>query len=165
MFDPTRPVVATIHHLYADREGPCRSRYFRLVIHPDLDHMRAAAKRYDRKRFGPADSYDNAGGLWQPRPFASRYDRKTRRWIDTSSACAGVMRLARGHLDGEVIAHESTHAALHISRLHAWWLDTSQAPERVVIEDMATDEEPFAYLLGGIAGEVGNLVWRYEECG
>lgn len=160
--DPSRPVTAYVHHLFADREDPkCRGRYIRLVIYPNAADMAAAGNRYNRSR-GSTEDLTGIAGLFQPSPFRQRYDRKTRASIDTTTAFAGVMRLAAGHLTGEIITHESTHAALHVMRLHDW--AQPDGPGNADFGDGVTDhEENFAHLLGAMAGNVNDVVLRYLE--
>jgi len=162
LIDPSRPATCYIHHLFADSDDPtCRGRYIRLIIHPDEDDLRAAGIAYNKRRSNNQDLSD-AAGLFQPAQPRARYDRKTKAWIDTTTAFAGIMRLANGHLTGEVIAHESTHAALHVTRLHDW--SKPGANGDADFGDICDDrEEAFAYLLGGIAAEVNNTVLRYRE--
>ncbi|MBK6556279.1 MAG: hypothetical protein IPG16_03335 [Comamonadaceae bacterium] len=168
MFDPELPCRAYVRHVYADRDDPqCRGRYFLVVFHPDPDDMRRAAYRHDKSsayRTHRPGSVDDALGLWQPASARARYDRKQRMWVDTTPPFAGVMRFARGHLTPDVIAHESTHAALHITRLHDWSKDGHDGRADFG-DDCDLAEEAFAYLLGDIVQSVTALVeqlgaWR-----
>lgn len=155
--DPIRPATCYIHHLSADSDDPaCRGRYIRLIIHPDRDDLRAAGLAYNKRR-GTHQYLGDAVGLFQPTYFRRRYDRTTKAWVDTTTAFAGIMRLANGHLTSEVIAHESTHAALHVTRLHDWAKPGFDG--NADFGDCCDSrEEAFAYLLGGIAAEVNNAV-------
>jgi len=158
--DPSRPTTCYIHHLHAGDDPTCRGRYIRLVIHPNKHDLRAAGTAYNKRR-GCDQDLSNAVGLFQQAYFRARYDRKTKAWIDTTTAFAGIMRLANGHLDGEVIAHESTHAALQVTRLHDWAKPGSDG--NADFGDCCdAREEAFAYLLGGIAAEVNNAVLQYQ---
>lgn len=167
MLDPEQTVHCHISHLYADIFDPvCRSRYLRLTIHPTVDDLREHAVRHS-KRTGRADDHDSiaeAEGLWQPARFRSRYDRRTRTWIDTTPPFAGVMRLARPRLTAEVIAHESTHAALTITRLHDWSKDDHDGRADFG-EDCDDHEEAFAYLLGDIVRAVTEIVEQVASRG
>lgn len=162
MLDPTRPVTCYIHHLFADPDDPtCRGRYIRLIIHPTAVELSDSGTRYNHRHQSDQD-VNGSAGLFQPAPFRSRYDRKKRAWVDSTPPFAGIMRLANGHLTGEIIAHESTHAALHVTRLHDW-----TKPDHEGVADFGDGcddtEEAFAHLLGGIAGEVNDVVLRYLE--
>lgn len=159
--DPERTISAWVNRVYADRESPeCRRRYFGVTIHPDAAHLRTAAMRYERGVVGGPDSViTDAVGMWQPRPFTSRYDRSRKVWVDTTHACAGMMRLARGWLNAEIIAHESTHAALHIWRL--WYHQRDLADIPLPDHDDA-NEEAFAYLVGGVTAAVTGIVDDYQ---
>ena len=160
--DPERTVTAWVNRVYADRENPeCRRRYFGVTIHPNPEHLRAAAARYERDVVGGPDSAIlDAVGMWQPRPFSSRYDRKRKVWVDTTHACAGMMRLARGHLSAEIITHECTHAALHIWRL---WHHQRDLMDIEMPSLESGTEEPFAYLVGGLTAVVTGIVEDYQR--
>ena len=106
---------------------------------------------------GRTDGYPDALGLFQTTPMRSRYDRKAKAWVDTTTAFAGVIRLAQGHCSREVVAHESAHAALHITRLHDWAKPDGEGNANLGdICDPA--EESFCYLLGSLVQEVERLV-------
>ncbi len=159
--DPSRPATCYIHHLLADSDDPaCRGRYIRLIIHPNEDDLRAAGTAYNKRRGSDQDLRGSAG-LFQPTRFRSRYDRKAKAWVDTTTAFAGIMRLADGYLNSQVIAHESTHAALHVTRLHDWAKPGSDGNADFG-DGCDAREEAFAYLLGGIAHEVNNAVLQYQ---
>ena len=158
--DPSKPVIAYVHGIYADPTVE-RRRYLRLVIHPDTDDLVRAGNARNRK-IGSRQDLAGSAGLFQPSRLRSRYDRHLRRWIDTTGPFAGIMRLARGYLTGEVITHESAHAALHIWRMHDW-AQTDGAGE-VQLGDVCDEtEEHFAHLLSGIAGTVNDIVLQYLE--
>ena len=155
-------VQAVISSLYADPEDhACRSRYIRLAIYRTADDLRAAGNRHHRRR-AIDDDLTDCEGLFQPSPWRSRYNRRTRQWDDTTGAYAGAMRLTQTRLTPEVVAHESTHAALHIWRLHQWAQD-GRAPDADFGDSCGPTEEAFAYLLGGIASEVANIVHRVRS--
>lgn len=160
--DPDRLVTAYVRNLYADPADPsCRGRYFRVSIHPNRDELNAAADRYDAQHHSP-DGPGPAEGIFHSSPMRSRYNRNLKRWVDTSTAYVGMMRLARGYLTGEIIAHESAHAALHIWRLQEW----SKTADSTAVDlgDLCGPvEERFCYLLGGITASVNDIVLRYQE--
>jgi hypothetical protein len=162
LIDTSRPATCYVHHLFADQgDRTCRGRYIRLIIHPNADSLVAAGTAYNKRR-GSSQDLSGSAGLFQPTPFRSRYDRKTKSWADTTATFAGIIRLANGHLTGEVIAHESTHAALHVTRLHDW--NKPDGSGNADFGDCCDDrEEAFAYLLGGIAAEVNDAVLQYQR--
>lgn len=163
-FDPDRPVSAYVRHLYADRSDPaCRGRYIRVGIYPTADALRAAASRYHVRRgdVPEADAFEDTLGVFQPRRFTTRYDRKRRAWVDTTAACAGVLRLCREALTPNVVTHEATHAALHITRLHDWAKPDTDG--RADFGDNCDEaEEAFAYLLGDLTGVLFGMVADYQ---
>lgn len=155
--DPAHVTRFIVSGLHADHYGPSRSRYIHVAIHPDVEDMRSAANRYDVHRSGRAQDQSEAVGLFQATPFRSRYDRKAKVWVDSTSACAGVMRLVQGWCSREVIAHECTHAALHITRLDDWGKPDHEGIAN--FGDGCDDtEESFAYLLGAMVQTVEVMV-------
>ena len=116
--DRTQPVRAYIHHLYADADDDtCRSRYLLLVIHPNVEQLRAAQAAYEQQRdrkagLKPAAQADDseACGLWQPLTTQSRYDRRRKVWLDTTPPFLGVIRLAQGYLTPEIVALDTAAA-------------------------------------------------------
>lgn len=158
----TAVLQAVIYRLYAVPDDPsCRSRYIRLAVYRTPDDLRSAGDRHNR-RHGVIDTLTDCEGLFQPSAWRSRYNPRTKRWDDTTGAYAGTMRLTQTRLTAEVIAHESTHAALHIWRLHDW-AQADGKGEADIGDNSGPREEAFAYLLGGIAGEVANLVARLTQ--
>ena len=153
---------ATIHHIYVERDDPaCSSRYLHLRIYRDVEDLRKAALAYNRHRGvdDPDDEFGSAYGVFQPHALYERWEHGER--VDTTGPFAGVMRLCAEQLTGEVISHESTHAALHLWRMHQW---ATRGTNAVHLGDgCGPVEEQFAYLLGAIAGEVANVVWKYQQ--
>lgn len=151
-WDPHESVTGYISRLYADRLDPaCRPRYLRVIIHPSTAHLRAAAQRYTKGVVFP-----DAEGIFHPLPLRSAYNRHTRTWEDTTGAMAGIIRVARDTVTPEVAAHECVHAGLHIMRLHDW--SKVRGLGEACLEDMATQEEPFAYLVGALVPLVHTMV-------
>lgn len=75
----------------------------------------------------------------------------------------GYINLCRGHLDAEILSHESAHATL------AWATAMKVNPlDRAVdegeITTMAVDcgEERFAYALGRVVGQLSLAAWEYH---
>ncbi len=158
-FDADRAVTAYIRHLYADDEDPaCRSRYIRVIVHPTTEHLRDAAHAYDRRRLGsakPRTFWGDAAGAFQPTPMRARYDRHRRMWVDTTPPFAGIIRLSREEVTPEIVAHESTHAAIYIARLHNWSQPGHDGS--LSFTDMPA-EERFCYLLGALIPAVQSIV-------
>lgn len=160
--NPEHPVTAYVHNIWPVQEGECRRRYIRVIIHPTVDDLNDAANRYEKRRPGGGRAAGFAAlGMFQPIGVRSKYDRKKRMWVDTTPAFAGVMRLARGHLTGEIVTHESVHAALAIWRMHMWSLDVEGNASADFGDNGGPVEESFAHLVSGIAGEVSGIVWKY----
>lgn len=160
--DTARPVTAYVHGIYADPDdADCRRRYIRVIIHPGTDHLVAAGHAHNRRRGGQQD-LNGSAGMFQPSSFDSRYNRHRRQWIDTTGPFAGILRLSRGWLTGEIIAHESAHAALHLWRLHNW-SKPGREPGADLGEHCSDLEEAFCHLLSGIAGSVNEIVHQYLD--
>lgn len=157
--DPSQPIKAYVSNIYADVEDPtCRPRYLAVTIYPDAAQLRTAGAAYDRHRVpGFRSPESDAVGLWQPANRRSRYDRRRRAWVDTTSPFLGVMRLAQGHLTREVVLHECTHAAVEATRRHHWAQD-DQDPTADLGTECGPDEEAFCYLLTGIYESVDKIV-------
>ena len=163
--DRTRPVRAYIHHLYADADDDtCRSRYLLLVIHPNVEQLRAAQAAYERQRdrkagLKPAAQADDseACGLWQPVTTQSRYDRRAKAWLDTTPPFLGVIRLAQGYLTPEIVAHECVHAALTMARRHDW-AKPGNSGEANFGGSCDDSEEAFAYSLSRLIVAVESVV-------
>jgi hypothetical protein len=158
-FDPARPVKQTVHTVIARPADPhCPSRYLTLMIYPDVEQMRAGAHAYNQRRGQVSDDGNwDALGVTQSSPLGERYDRRTRSWVDCTGRHIGVVRLARGWLTPEVLAHEATHAALHVERMHQWAQAHTaglEMPDAVEITD--DNEEPFA----AVAGQLANILAR-----
>ncbi len=165
MLDTTRPVTFYARNLLADRADPtCRPRYIRVIIHPDAEHLRREATRYDTRddrRSSPEDGYTDTIGIFHPSHFTATIGSDRRTWTDETLPFAGVLRLASGNLTAEIITHEATHAALHITRLHNWH---AHGGGRADLGDtLGTKEEAFAYLLGDIVRVVNERVWEYDR--
>lgn len=65
-------------------------------------------------------------------------------------------------LDARVIAHEATHAALHILRLHDWAKDGGKGRADLG-DNSGPHEEQFAYLLGDLTGILTTLAAKYKR--
>lgn len=97
-----------------DRIGPRRWCWVR--IHDDVEQMRVAAQRLN-----PRVSVDRTGGGWtdcygcfQPAPaYPHPQDPE---WA--ANGYAGTIRLAKGWITAEIVAHELIHAAARIYRMN-----------------------------------------------
>ena len=153
---------SVVSHLYADRDDPaCRSRYIQVRFYRTADELQAAARRYSAGR-GDNDAFLDTLGVFHPSPWKSRYDKRQRKWIDTTPAFAGVLRLCRPALDARVLAHEATHAALHILRLHDWSKEGHDGTADLG-DNCGPHEEQFAYLLGDLTGILTKLAAAYKR--
>ena len=138
------------HNVYG---GP--RRYLQTFIHPDVDHMRKAARRYS------GNDFSTALGVCHPAPVRERYDKATDTWTQTPYAHrAGIVRLVAGHVTTEIVAHEFTHAALAIYRMDV------KADVRLS-RGCADREETLAYIVGDLIASASNRLhaagaWSYE---
>jgi head-tail adaptor len=125
-----------------------RRRYFRLFVHPDLDHFRRAAHRYSGADFS------QASGCCHPAPVRERYDVATDTWYDSGDPhWAGIVRLVSGHIHSEVVAHEMTHAALVVYRMDI------KADVRLS-NGCGAREELLAYIVGDLTSQAADELHR-----
>lgn len=109
-------------------------RWWVVRIHPDVEHLRRAARRFTR-----GDDFSEAAGvchaaLWR--------DRRTREFLRYGeNGYAGVIRLAPPYITGEVVAHELLHAAVATYRMN-FTVDVHLGEE---VDDR---EENLAYIYG-----------------
>jgi hypothetical protein len=136
--------VSTLRH--EEWGGP--KRYIRITVHDNLSEFRKAAQNYS-----PHEDFVGSVGCFHPAPTRERYVGK--RWVDiTDEHWGGVMRLAKGWINLEVVAHESVHAAAAI-----WRRDVM--PNLRLGEDCGPHEEMLAYMVGDIS--MGVYRKLYEE--
>lgn len=116
------------------------------MIHDTHEDFVKAASRYSYH--APSGHYDSAVGAFHPVDHREKYDKKKKRWINTTPKhYAGVIRLEKEWVVPDVIVHEVVHAAAHI-----WRLDISK---RVNLGDNCyQNEEYFAYIVGDLADQV-----------
>lgn len=155
-------ISAYVKDVYARQSDPCPARYFRLFIHDSEEELREAGMAYSKAR-GLYEELGSAVGLFQPSDMRSKYDRKKRMWVSTNSSFAGVMRLCDGYLNGGIIVHESTHAALHIWRMQRWHETGGESASAYLSDHVDRNEEDFAYLLSEIAASVNDIVLQYNQ--
>lgn len=118
--------------------GP--KRYVRVMLHPDVEHLRVAAARY------AGGDFSQAAGCFHPAP--DRWRSVDGEWVMvTDPHWAGVLRLAVGHLGTEPVVHEVVHAAATIYRMDV----------RTIINlgnGCRDREETLAYMVGDLARSV-----------
>lgn len=114
--------------------GP--ARWVRVVIHPHVADMHRLARR--RSPWSPPE--EDTRGMFQPAPTYERFDGK--QWVKRWPAnYAGIMRLCRGWVTSEIVAHELMHAACQIYRMSvAGWIRLEN--------DCGRREESLAYIYG-----------------
>ncbi len=160
-----RPALtAYLSNLWPDPDSnAARPRWIRLGVYATHAALQDAARAYDRAR-RVVDDWDGVAGAFQPSVFSERYDRKTRRWVDSSGSFAGVLRLSQQELTPAVIAHEATHAALHLRRLHTWAMThptdhVDGGDTGVGLSDgFDAIEEVLAYLVGDITSAITAII-------
>jgi hypothetical protein len=116
--------------------GP--ARWIRVVVHPDVADMHRLARR--RSPWSPPE--DETRGMFQPAPVREWYDAELKEWVRRWPASyAGIMRLARGWVTSEIVAHELMHAACAIYRMSVCALIRLE-------DDCGRREESLAYIYG-----------------
>lgn len=117
--------------------GP--ARWWWVVIHPDLDAMRAAARAWCGDVY-PDEFWEDTAGLCQPVGWwEPEDDPRVRHYPE--SGYAGVIRFAAGHVDAAVVAHELVHAAVAVYRMNC-------CPDVRLGQQCGRREEELAYLYG-----------------
>lgn len=119
-----------------ERTGP--ARWIRVVVHPDVPDLHRLARR--RSPWSPPDP--GCRGIFQPAVWRERYDPETKAWVRRWPASyVGILRLARGWVTSEIVAHELMHAACAIYR--------ASVCHRIRLEDdCGRREESLAYIYG-----------------
>lgn len=121
-----------------ERTGP--ARWVRVVIHPDVADMHRLARR--RSPWSPPEQ--ETRGMFQPAPYREWFDAETKQWIRIQrwpASYAGIMRLCRGWVTSEIVAHELMHAACAIYRMSvSRWIRLE--------DDCGHREESLAYIYG-----------------
>lgn len=131
-----------------DRIGP--RRWIQVRIHPDVNHLRAAAHRTD-PRLGQA-GWDECHGCFQPHGV-----RAVGEIHDPPNGYAGILRLADGWITSEIVAHELVHAALQVYRMNV------KADVRLG-NGCRVREEQLAYIYGELFADMETkLLDRYER--
>lgn len=96
-----------------DRIGP--RRWCRVRIHDTVEDLRAAAHR-TRPHHG-LDWWSECCGCFHPTTHRLNGQTDTPRF--PANGFAGTLRLARGWITSEIVAHELVHAAAQIYRMNA----------------------------------------------
>lgn len=117
------------------------------MIYDTKEEMQDSANRYNGFK-SEVDSW----ALFQASPYREKYDEMKKKWVNVSDPhYAGLIRLHRERLYGEIISHECVHAAAHIYRMDIR-KHVNLGP------DCNQAEEDFAYLLGDLVGSVTNAL-------
>lgn len=126
-----------------ERVGP--RRWCWVVVHPDLEHFRAAANR-TAPHHG-VGFWEGCLGCFQPVSYRERHVNGE--WIGRwpANGYAGALRLAEGHVTSEIVAHELMHAALAVYRMNV------RGDVRLG-EDCGEREEQLAYIYGELCGSL-----------
>lgn len=130
--------------------GP--KRYVRIYLYDTVEELRKAASRFHYE--APDSDTNKASGIFTPPTQHFKYAKDGSETDLTDPHYGGMIRLARGHLTTEVIAHECIHAACAIYRL-----DITKSV--VLWTHCNLREEQFAYLVGQLTDEV-MWVLRHE---
>ena len=122
--------------------------YFEVGIYPNIERMRAAAKRNG----GKTSNFENAGAVTCGFRVGHIDAGESKiRWTKQ----LGLIAFNRCEIDAEIVAHESTHAAIR-------WMEEKRVPfdigKSALVEDkggMAHDtEERFCYAVGKITNQI-----------
>lgn len=150
--------VSTFRH--DEWGGP--KRYIKVVVHRTRGEMQRAAAKYALRENENDAFYQYALACFQPAPDREIYDKKTDSWRSTTDKhYAGLLRLVKGYVGAEVVAHECVHAAAHI-----WRRDVTHKAKKPVVnlgDDCGWREEGFAYLVGDLTGGVMLAVGGYGD--
>jgi hypothetical protein len=119
-------------------------RWVRVRVHPDPEHLVAAALRV--KPWERARDWEGCLGCFQPVARRERFTngRWETRW---PGGYAGILRLARGHITAEIVAHELVHAACQVYRMNV-------ARSIRLESDCGRREEQLAYLYGQLYADM-----------
>lgn len=124
-----------------------RKRTIQVCVYDTLEQMRRAGEAYSRKHTAGQTGFNEAYGLSQIHQ---------REYVFESGAVrkhpyAGFIRLARGHLQAGLLAHECTHMAIGIY----------QQDVQRTIPDMER-EEKLCYLVGDLMARLTAKLYEYE---
>lgn len=124
-----------------DRIGPRRWCWVR--VHDTVEQLRTAAQRlnprvaHDRN----GDGWQGCYGVFQPSP--SWHNDAGETWWHPNGY-AGTIRVAKGHVTAEIVAHELVHAATQIYRMNV--------RRRVQLgTETGQREEDLAYIYGELS--------------
>lgn len=132
------PLTSTRFQVATSASG--QRRTIDVWVYDTLEELRAAAHR-----FNPLRSFIDAAGCFQHSGY---------RWPSPEQAWFGIIRLYRGQLTTETIAHESTHAAAEI-----YFADCTQWDSRARAH-FRGDNEPLAYMVGQLASRITAQLYR-----
>jgi hypothetical protein len=114
-----------------ERIGPRRWCWVR--VHPNAEHLRAAAQRLNSK--ASSGDWEDTVGCFQPA------------WTDCKTSYAGTLRLAEGWVTPEIVAHELVHAALTVYRINVH-------PDVRLGNGCRAREEDLAYIYGELSADM-----------
>lgn len=120
-------------------------RAVRVVVYKDIRHLRAAATRYDNRRYHHTKRKRNTNA--HTLGICHRFEIS--RSDDTVDPLCAIVRLAEPHLGVGIVSHEMAHAAVWINEL-----DTENDPAPLV----ADNDEPFCLLLGDLVRQTINAM-------
>lgn len=109
-------------------------RWWTVRIHPDVEHLRRAARRYH-----PTVDFSECAGACQAAVWLDYSTGEFARY--GANGYAGVIRFALPYVTGEVVAHELLHAAVATYRMNF------EADVRLG-EGVDEREESLAYIYG-----------------
>lgn len=124
-------------------------------LYDDLGSMRRAAMSFG-KRIGEKIERGHFNGALAVTHGFRRYHVDADQGREVEMPDAAVLRLVRGHLTPEIVAHEVAHLAqwlYRIDTLETWGDDDDKA-----LDHFSSDNEPFCYMLGGLFATVWDML-------
>jgi hypothetical protein len=149
-------MTARTFTITTELSGP--ERQIEVTVYDKVAHMRAAATRFDRAESThyaiEPTSYEHALAITQT--FSRTVDAPD--GTETPHPLSGVIRLARGNLGPEIVAHEVIHMAQHL-----YGLDLYAGQGGVEHDHWDATNEVFAYLYGGLYATVLDVIRKATD--
>ncbi len=132
-----------------------RSREVEVHLYDSLGEMRRAATKFG-KRIGEEIENGHFNGALAVTHGFRRYSIDADAGREVEQPAAAILRLVRGHLWPEVISHEVAHLAQWLYRIDT--LETCGDDDDKALDHFNSDNEPFAYMLGGLFATIWDML-------